>query len=208
MNDIYILYKQTESTKNMVTAFKNKLNASNDPPEGEIEVGAAATTVTLKNYVIKDYNDELSAEESYFEGNMSSVLLCFIDDEFFYDPNCRSIWSAFMSRQRNSKAQLVFPVLIEDVITVNFDNPKKEIYKTAKALGFYSIIGESERESLCIDIIESVKVAGKNDSETAHLCAATASDRRTRYGCAYPGAGLMAGRTATPAFLDTQDGSA
>jgi L-asparaginase len=140
-----------------VSSFKNKLTAS----ENE-------NATTLKNYVIRDY-DELSAEESYFEGNMSSVLLCFIDDEFFYDTNCRAIWSAFTSRQRNIEAQLIFPVLIEDVITTNFDPPKKEIYATAKALGFYAIIDDDELSTLCADITASLQKIDKNAVEVTDM---------------------------------------
>lgn len=149
-NDIYILYKRTDATKDTVTAFKNKLTASH-------EEGKTTKVVTLKDFVIKDYDDTLLAEESYFEGSISRLLLCFIDDEFFYDANCRAIWSAFMSRQRNSEAQLVFPVLIEDIVTNNFDISKKEIYIAAETLGFYSIKDEAVTEALRLAITESLK---------------------------------------------------
>jgi L-asparaginase len=149
-NDVYILYKQSDSTRDVVTKFKNKLIGLEDK-----------NVATLGNLVIKDYNDGLSAEESYLEGNMSFVLLCFIDDEFFYDSSCCAIWSAFMNRQRNTEPQLVFPVLIEDVVTTNFDISKKSIYLTAKRLGFYSMESEKEAAALCSDITENLQKIDK-----------------------------------------------
>jgi L-asparaginase len=159
MNDIYILYKQTESTKEKVTEFKNKLTAS-----------GAENVKTLKDFVIKDYNCDLTAEESYFEGNMSLVLLCFIDDEFFYEANCRRIWSAFWGRQRSLGAQIIFPVRIEEVVADNFDGDKKDIFEMAKMLGLYSIKDEDEdKDDLCSDIKEALEKIDKSTNKAPEL---------------------------------------
>jgi len=143
MNEIYVLYKQTESTKSVVTEFKNKLTA-------------------LKNFVIEDYNSELPFEENYFKGNMSSVLLCFIDDEFFYETKCQLIWSAFVNRQRNSTAQLIFPILMKDIVITNFDRNKEEIFAKAEMFGFYSINDDNEIPLLYSDIMDSLSNIDKS----------------------------------------------
>ena len=103
------------------------------------------------------------------ESNRSSVLLCFIDDEFFYDIQCRAIWNSFYNEQQNlepTTVKIVFPALIKNVSPDNFSDERKkmEIYQNADFLGFYNLTQNSNENSqlneLCNDIVNSLSKIG------------------------------------------------
>jgi L-asparaginase len=163
MNDIFVLYKQKDLTKTKVTTYKKDLTSKFEKARQDVVIKEFETFINDDNY--RDSYDEnkfLKYFTKYyanlFESNRSSILLCFIDDEFFYDIQCRAIWSSFWSRQQSKKRQLIFPVLIEQVNTTNFDRIKLEIYDNAKTLGFYELIDDSsvEKSALYEDIAASV----------------------------------------------------
>lgn len=140
MNDIFVLYKQVSSNKLVDTFRKGMTNRFAD-----------------YDFTIRDYDDSLP-DESCYESTRSLILLCLIDDEWFYDPQCRTIWKYFWEKQLNYNQQILFPVLIEDVKTDNFNDSKKSIYHDALKLGFYHVTTSDsvDIEELYNDVITSL----------------------------------------------------
>jgi len=144
MNDIFVLYKQADKDKE-VDAFRKTLSAR------------------FPNCIIRDYDDSLP-EESYYESTRSLVLLCLIDDEWFYDPQCRSIWKYFWDKQnQNCASQILFPAFIEKVNIGNFDDRKKIIYGDASTkLGAYNLydllIDTKDEQETAVEEAKEIKL--------------------------------------------------
>ncbi|MDR0920598.1 MAG: hypothetical protein LBM93_15330, partial [Oscillospiraceae bacterium] len=154
MNDIFLLYKQSDTDKERIQKFRKHLINSEK----------------LKNFIIRDYDDSLP-EESFYESTRSSILLCFIDDEWFYDEQCRTIWKYFWNKQLEYKSQILFPVLIEKIVTDNFDDVKKTIFSDAeKKLGFYNGLNDnySDIEDLYSSIKNSLEHIEKDNNINYH----------------------------------------
>ena len=149
VNDIFVLYKQTESKKS-VDKFRKGLSEK------------------FEDLTIRDYDDSFP-EESEYESTCSSVLLCLIDDEWFYDPHCREIWKCFWNKQINScHQQVIFPVLINNINTDNFDEEKLSIYEDAQLkLGFYDISNSDSGDikELYVAVESSIKAIEKNSHD-------------------------------------------
>jgi L-asparaginase len=120
-----VLYKQSDVDKK-IDNFRKSLNNAE----------------MLNNYTIRDYDESLP-EESFYESTRSRILLCLIDDEWFYDSQCRKIWRFFWTKQLEHKHQVLFPILIKKISVDNFDAEglKSQIYKNAsEILGFYDYL--------------------------------------------------------------------
>jgi hypothetical protein len=143
-NDIFVLYKQPkDGVPKLVETFLKELTQA----EG------------FSDFTVKDYDDSLP-DDSYYVGTRSLILLCVIDDEWFYDPLCIAIWKYFWGKQTNGyKQQILFPVLVEEVKDDNFDNVKKSIYKNASDLGFYRVYSSDlqDIDELRTHIADSIK---------------------------------------------------
>lgn len=150
MNDIFVLYKQSGTNK-LVDTFRKGMTKH----------------FTEKDFTIRDYDDTLP-DESCYESTRSFILLCLIDDEWFYDPYCRTIWKYFWEKQTSCNEQILFPVLVENVNTDNFDDTKKDIYNNAAKLGFYNITNNDSKEinELYTDVITSLNKVGISSNYT------------------------------------------
>ncbi|MDR0917751.1 MAG: asparaginase domain-containing protein, partial [Oscillospiraceae bacterium] len=156
MNDIFLLYKCTNTEKNRIEKIRNNLiNADK-----------------LRNFIIKDYDDSLP-EESFYESTRSSILVCLIDDEWFYDEQYRNIWKYFWNKQKEPKykCQILFPVLIKKIINSNFDGIKKTIFSEAeRILGFYNGLNDNspDIEDLYSDVKNSLEHIEKDNDINFH----------------------------------------
>ncbi|MDR2971771.1 MAG: asparaginase [Bacteroidales bacterium] len=133
-NDIFVLHKQGNSiVAREVIDFIRNLPAK----VWESDENNKADGNTIE---VKKFNENL-IEENLSESDISSVLVCVINDEFFYDSQCREIWSFFWNHQKENKKQIMFPVYFDDIDSLCFHDSKKAqmLDEIKHGLGAYKI---------------------------------------------------------------------
>jgi virulence-associated protein VapD len=135
--DVFVLFKNNGVVRTKMNNLRDRFSPD------KTENGAKADTITdvdFEEYDGSVYDDSTSSEVNDYKSSRSLILVCFIDDEFFYDAHCRQIWKNFMTRQNDSSIQIIFPVLIKNISIKDFDKEKEIIYNDAKLLGFYYLL--------------------------------------------------------------------
>ena len=139
MNDLFILYKETDLTNKDVERLASVLREKVYRKKLGYESKESETKVddTDNDIIIKQYSELVDDDDNKFESARSSILVALIDDEVFYDSRCRDIWRSFWNRQSETEHQIIYPAFIKTVEPLNFDPDKRKMYDDCKTLGHY-----------------------------------------------------------------------
>jgi len=140
-NDIFVLYKQEDiGITSGVNEFVRNLSGNVWKTKRD---DLCANLITVKEY------KENAGEANLYESQISSILVCIVDDELFYDSCCRKIWDYFWNEQLGNSNQIIFPVMAEVIKADDFNTDKLKMLDSIKnKLGSYILNDQKDMEKL------------------------------------------------------------